>query len=119
MTVTMNPEERKLYESRPFKAYRADGKAEYFKHLVDKRQAMETFGLTEHPPGTPDADAPDPFKDYENKSTEAVRELCIARNVVGYQLMDKSQQIEALRVLDKRDWEARRAAKAGGTKKEK
>lgn len=120
MTATMNKEERRLYEMRPFKAYDAAGNAVYFRHLVDKRQAMETFGLTELPPGTPGQAAANPFKDYESKSSEAIRELCIARNVVGYMLLDKGQQIDALRELDKRDDAARDTGLAAKTpKKEK
>lgn len=108
MPVTMNEVERKQYEARPFKAYDRDGNAVYFKHAVDMRQGMEMHGLTINPPGTPQPENGNPFKDYESKSTETIRELCIARNVAGYMLMDKAEQIAALRVLDKRDEDARR-----------
>ena len=110
MTVTMNAEERQLYESRPFKAYDAQGNAVYFNHLVDLRQSMEMHGLTAAPPGTPEEDAPSPFKDYDAKSSEAVIDLCIQRNVVGYLTLSKAQQIEALRDIDRRDEAARKAA---------
>lgn len=105
----MTETERKVYESRPFKAYDRDGNVVAFKHLVDKRQAMETFGLTENPPGQEQPKGGNPFKDYESKSTEEVVTLCIARNIHGYMLMNKTDQIAALRAVDQRDFDDRKA----------
>lgn len=105
--AAMNDVERRNYEKRPYKAYDRTGRPVYFKNLVDMRQGMETHGLTINPPGEEQPPEANPFRDYDSKSTEAVRDLCIARNVAGYMLMDKNEQIAALRALDKRDDDAR------------
>lgn len=95
-----------------YKCYDADGATVAFCHEIDLTQALASGNFFRTPPGEDSSPAPigaDPARNYAQKSSDDIRRLCQARNIVGYLSMDKATMIAALRERDAED-DARVAA---------
>lgn len=94
---------------RPFKAYDKDGTEYSYTTALDARQACEFAGYTLTKPGEKPKAATAGRMDYDNMNSDAIRQQCLVRGVVGYMTLDRKQQIAALRERDKQDEEIRLA----------
>lgn len=95
-----------------YKCYDAEGNQVAFCHEIDLTQALASGNFFRTPPGEEAAPVPlgaDPARNYAAKSSDDVRRLCQARNIVGFLTMDKAAMITALRQRDAED-DARAAA---------
>lgn len=88
---------------RPYKAYDAKGKEYGYVTMLDARQACDIAGYTLNPPGTKAAEATVTRLDYKNMSTEAIRQMCVQRQIKGYMVLNRDQQVTALIERDAQD----------------
>lgn len=89
-----------------YMCYDEEGKEVAFCHEIDLTQALASGKFFRTPPGAdlvPAAAGKDPARNYEAKSSDDIRRLCQARNIVGYLVMDKAKMIAALRERDAED----------------
>lgn len=109
---------------RTFRCYDRAGDEHAFRHEIDLTDALQLagddglplFSLNKPGEGGNAAGYVDPNRDYERKSTDDIRKLCVSRGVLGYKSLTRGQQIEALQTLDKRDDELRAASAKASSK---
>lgn len=87
---------------RPHKAYCAKtGEIVGFDHPIDLNQALSMGHVQLHKPGEdPGESLPNPARHYEGMSSDDLRKLCVARDIKGYMVLTREQQIQALRERD-------------------
>lgn len=88
-----------------YKCFDESGKEVAFCHEIDLTQALASGKFFRTRPGEKGAvvNVSDPARNYAAKSTDDVRRLCQARNIIGYVVMNKDQMVEALKARDVED----------------
>lgn len=101
-----------------YKCFDAEGKQVAFCHEIDLTQALASGNFFRTAPGSDEGasggNVADPARNYAAKSSDDIRRLCQARNIVGFLSMDKATMITALRERDAED-----DARAAAARKEK
>jgi len=90
-----------MQDKKPFKAYDADGIEYGYKTAVDQEDACSIAGYTRTRPGEAMPSTPNPMRQYDKMSAEDLRRLCIAKDIKGYKLLNREQQVDALLESDK------------------